>query len=156
MPLMLKGKKPEMFVAKYIYSAQRPDELNLKKGQVIQVLSKSTREAGWWLGYVMPSDESSAVDETGEDCMAVGLVAHNYLCPLKDWERRKNAVAKTKRSTDQSGMGAGAKNSVRIDDSSGFVSRDERSEQAQGTTYESKASSQNVEDGGPLLIRARS
>ncbi len=56
-----------MFVAKYAYSAVRPDELSFAKKQVLTLLDKKD-DKGWWL----------AKTESGDQ----GLVPSTYIVPL--------------------------------------------------------------------------
>jgi hypothetical protein len=43
-----KGKKPEVVIVVASYKATGPEQLNLEKGQLIQVKKKN--ESGWWEG----------------------------------------------------------------------------------------------------------
>ena len=44
--------KEELARVEYDYKSSNDDELNLKKGDVIRVLSKDSEDPGWWLGEV--------------------------------------------------------------------------------------------------------
>ena len=42
----------ERAVVRYSYTAEQPDELTLKEGEVIRVLDKHLEDEGWWRGEV--------------------------------------------------------------------------------------------------------
>ncbi|XP_052447668.1 CD2-associated protein-like isoform X1 [Carassius gibelio] len=70
-----KGKVKEYCKAKFHYEATNQDELDLKEGDIIHILSKDTGEPGWWRGEingregVFPDNFVAPLPETGKETL---------------------------------------------------------------------------------------
>lgn len=42
----------ERAVVRFAYTAEQPDELSLKEGDIVRVLDKNLEDEGWWRGEV--------------------------------------------------------------------------------------------------------
>ncbi|KAL1253907.1 hypothetical protein QQF64_016136, partial [Cirrhinus molitorella] len=71
-----KGKVKEYCKAIFLYEATNQDELDLKEGEIIHILSKDTGEPGWWRGEingregVFPDNFVIPVAETDKETLA--------------------------------------------------------------------------------------
>uniref|UniRef100_A0A9J7Y7A1 Osteoclast-stimulating factor 1 n=3 Tax=Cyprinus carpio TaxID=7962 RepID=A0A9J7Y7A1_CYPCA len=70
-----KGKVKEYCKATFHYEATNQDELDLKEGDIIHILSKDTGEPGWWRGEisgregVFPDNFVALLSETGKETL---------------------------------------------------------------------------------------
>uniref|UniRef100_A0A673K5Y8 Osteoclast-stimulating factor 1 n=1 Tax=Sinocyclocheilus rhinocerous TaxID=307959 RepID=A0A673K5Y8_9TELE len=90
-----KGKVKEYCKATFHYEATNQDELDLKEGDIIHVLSKDTGEPGWWRGEingregVFPDNFVALLPETDKEVHLYSLIhllsqtyINIYICPL--------------------------------------------------------------------------